>query len=500
MSIKSIASIIANLATEQPEALAITVRGQVGTLEDQCSITRKELELSSNRLARAYQRMGVKAGDFVTIMLPNSIEFYQACIALWKLGATPQPVSSRLPLIELKAIIALAKPSLLLGWERDENAGIISDCPCLPVGYEPVEGLFSSDRLPDITSKYYKAMTSGGSTGRPKLIVSAFKGELDVEVASVLRILQNETQLVPGPLYHNAPFVYSMDGLLRGNHLVVMVKFNAERCLHLLHEYRVNWVFMVPTMMQRIWKLSAQKRALVDLSCMRVLLHTAGPCPAWLKQEWIDWLGAEKVHELYGGTEAIGVTWITGTQWLTHKGSVGKLEARYVESDIKIVDSEGKELPTGQLGEIYFLPAAGQGSTYHYLGAKADSLVGGWESIGDLGYLEEEGYLYLADRKYDLIVSGGAIIYPAEGEAAIDSHPAVLSCAVVGVAHEDLGQVVHAVVESVGDLSEQGLQSYLEMLLVRYKIPRTVELVDKPVRNDSGKVRRSELAGVRAAS
>ncbi|PCI85367.1 MAG: acid--CoA ligase [Hyphomicrobiales bacterium] len=487
MAIRSIASIINDLATEKPDAVAITVEEQ--------NITRLELELTTNKLARAYQKLGVKAGDFATIMLPNSIEFYQACIALWKLGATPQPVSSRLPRGELKGIIELAKPTLLIGSD-DEN---IADCPSLPIGYTPDANL-SDDRLPDITSRYYKAMTSGGSTGRPKLIISEFQGELDTDVESVLRITQNETHLVPGPLYHNAPFGFSMDGLLRGNHLVVMKKFNAEECLNLLHKYQVRWVFMVPTMMQRIWKLGAEKRATANLDNMRIVLHTAGPCPAWLKQEWIDWLGGEKIHELYGGTEATGVTWITGTQWLTHKGSVGKIEPKYVEAQIKIVDEDGKTVPIGTLGEVYFLPDAGQGSTYHYLGAEADSLTGGWESIGDLGHLDDEGYLYLSDRKKDLIVSGGANIYPAEVEAAIDSHPSVLSCAVVGVPHEDLGQVVHAVVESVDNLSETTLQTYLEEFLVRYKIPRTIDLVDKPVRSDAGKVRRSNLADAKAAS
>lgn len=487
MAVRSIARIIGDLAKEKPDAVAITVEGQ--------EITRQEFELSTNRLARAYLQLGVKVGDFVTIMLPNSIEFYQACIALWKIGATPQPVSSRLPLMELRGIIELAKPSLLIGTDDDN----IADCRCLPCGFEPDASL-SDEKLPDITSRYYKAMTSGGSTGRPKLIISEYKGELDTEIPSVLRITQGETHLVPGPLYHNAPFGFSMDGLLRGNHLVVMKKFNAEECLNLLAKYEINWVFMVPTMMQRIWKLGDEIRAKTNLDQLRIVLHTAGPCPAWLKQEWIDWVGPETIHELYGGTEAAGVTWITGTEWLTHRGSVGKIEPKYVEAKMKIVDENGDTVPTGTLGEVYILPKAGRGSTYHYLGAESDSLEGGWESIGDLGYLDEEGYLYLGDRKKDLIICGGANIYPAEVEAAIDSHPAVMSCAVAGVEHEDLGQVVHAVVETRDDLSEAALQVYLEEFLVRYKIPRTIKFVNDPVRSDAGKVRRSELVKENASA
>jgi len=474
---QSISCIISDLAKSSPQAIAITCECE--------HTTWNELEKSSNQLARAYQQLGVKKDDLVTIALPNSIEFYQACIAVWKLGATPQPVSCRLPAKELQAIVELAKPALIHGF----NAIDYSASLCLPVGFQFDEAL-SSATLPTVVSTAWKVMTSGGSTGCPKLIVSHVPSEYDSTLPSHFKQELNLTQLVLGPLYHNAPFTYSMEGLFRGHHLIVMKKFDAAECLSLLTKYKVEWTYLVPTMMQRIWKLGDEIKKQADLSALKTLLHTAGPCPAWLQEEWINWIGGEHLHEIYGGTEATGGTWITGTQWLSHRGSVGQVMEG---CNIKVVDDKGQALPPGAMGEIYFLPDAGQGSTYHYIGAEPESIEGGWETLGDMGYLDDEGYLYLGDRKKDLIISGGANIYPAEVEAAIDSHPAVLSCAVTGVPHEDLGQAVHGVVESDGMLTQDALLEYLKEHLVRYKIPRSIAFVDQPVRSDAGKVRRSEL-------
>jgi bile acid-coenzyme A ligase len=200
------------------------------------------------------------------------------------------------------------------------------------------------------------------------------------------------------------------------------------------------------------------------------------------------------VHELYAGTEAQGITTITGSEWLDHRGSVGKPQ---LGSQIKILAEDGRELPPREVGEVYMRPAGGQGSTYHYIGATAKSREG-WESLGDMGYLDEEGYLYLADRQSDMILCGGANIYPAEVEAAIDAHPAVRSSAVLGLPDEELGQVVHAVVDIADyDLDLDSLREHLAQRLVRYKIPRTFELVRTPLRDDAGKVRRSALRNER---
>jgi bile acid-coenzyme A ligase len=476
----SIARTLAGLAERDPQRAALTCAGR--------SVTRAELERGTNRLARAYAGLGVGQDDLVTIALPNGIAFYEACIAAWKLGATPQPVSHRLPRPELEAIVALAAPALIVGVAEGSFPGRT----CVAAGYTPEPGLPDAP-LPDRVATYWKAPTSGGSTGRPKIIVSHVPGAIDPEQPSLLRMECDRVQLVPGPLYHNGPFLVSMLGLFRGNHLVVLERFDAQQTLEALARWRVDWVLLVPTMMHRIWRLEPEERARHDLSALRVMLHLGAPCPPWLKEAWIGWLGPERVHELYGGTEGHGFTWITGTEWLSHRGSVGRPGTPF---QIRILDAEGRELPPGQEGEVYMLPDTGPGSTYHYLGATPKSREG-WESLGDLGWLDEEGYLYLGDRLTDMVLSGGHNVYPAEVEAALDAHPAVRSSCVIGLPDEDLGQRVHAIVDVVADVTPEALREHVAQRLVGYKVPRSIELVRTPLRDDAGKMRRSALRAER---
>lgn len=484
MAAVSISRLVTALAEEAPDRPAITHEGT--------TITRRELDRRTNRLARAYEAMGVREGDLVTIGLPNSIEFYEAAIAAWKLGATPQPISARLPKFEQEQIVELANPSLVVGAEP----GSLGDRVVVPAAFEPDPSI-PDDILPDRIARYWKAPTSGGSTGRPKIIVAESPGAFDFDERVPMRQERNRAQLVPGPLYHNAPFSFSVQGLLLGNHIVVMTRFDAETVLQLIEQHRIDWMMLVPTMMLRIWKLGEETRNRYDLSSLRVMLHLAAPCPPWLKEEWIHWLGGERIHELFAGTEATGATWITGTEWLEHRGSVGRLMG---DSKVKVVDPDGNELPPGEVGEIYLLPPGGQGSTYHYIGAESKAIEGGWETLGDMGYVDEEGYIYLSDRKTDMILAGGANIYPAEVEAAIDAYPGVRSSAVIGLPDEDLGQRVHAIIDRPeGEIDEDSLVAFLSERLVRYKIPRSFEYVNEPLRDDAGKTRRSALLKERAS-
>ncbi len=480
MSLTPIGRVIREMAERDPERPAVTFEGE--------TLSRLELERRSNRLARAYRELGVRQHDFVTIALPNGIEYYETTVAIWKLGATPQPVSAKLPFLERDAIVELANPSLIVGVE----AGTHGSRTCVDCDFRPDAGLSDEPLEEDLVARHYKAMTSGGSTGRPKLIVSAQQGEVDPS-EEVLGIINDRAHLVPGPLYHNGPFAFSMASLLRGNHLVVLKRFDALETLRLIEGHSVDYVLLVPTMMQRIWRLPKEQREAFDLSSLRVVLHLAAPCPEWLKQEWIDWLGPERIFELYGGTEAQGATWIDGVEWLAHRGSVGKPSEG---CQMTILDDDGKELAPGEIGEVYILPDTGPGTTYHYLGADAKKR-GGWESLGDMGWKDEDGYLYLADRHTDMILSGGANIYPAEVEAAIDAHDAVRSSAVIGLPDDDLGQRVHALVDAPEGITEDDLLEHLAKRLVRYKIPRSFELTDEPLRDDAGKVRRSALRAER---
>ena len=465
-------------------------RGPAVTIGDQ-TMSWAELEARANQRAREYTRRGVGHGDLVTVALPNDFGFYETTFALWKLGAVPNVVSPKLPAPELAAIIELARPSLVIVDQAEVPNGVatyrLADHSHRDQSTEPV-----ASRV----SPHWKAMTSGGSTGRPKIIIDHQSGERDPGESS-LGMPVGATVLNPGPLYHNAPFSGMHLALFTGGHVVDMVRFDAQRALELIERHRVQWMNLVPTMMNRIWRLPETERSRFDLSSLVAVWHMASACPPWLKEHWIDWLGPERIFELYGGTERQGATVLSGTEWLSHRGSVGRVQEG---SRVTVLDADGRACAPGEVGEIYFLPDAGRNSTYHYLGAEARA-IGEWESLGDLGYLDEDGYLYLVDRRTDLIISGGANIYPAEVEGALDAHPGVLTSAVIGLPDDDLGQRVHAIVQrdpaGGSRLTAEELAEFVTQRLSRYKVPRSFEFVDQPLRDDAGKTRRSALRAAR---
>ena len=483
MAFIPIGQLLAHHAARDPRRPAITFGEEV--------VTRAELEVRANRRARVLRGLGVGQGDMVTVALPNSLELYETTFALWKLGAVPGMVSSRLPDVELGAIVQLADPKLVVGVDPSRLPGRA----VLPAGLA-VDQTLSAEPLPEAISPHWKAMTSGGSTGRPKIIVDHMPGVYDPATPALLQQV-DDVLLNPGPLYHNAPFGSMHAGLFTGAHVVEMGRFDAGEALRLIGLHRVQWVNFVPTMLARIWKLPPEQRLAADMSSLRVVFHMASACPIWLKEAWIDWIGPDPLFELYGGTERQGMTIISGREWLQKKGSVGKVQPG---AAMRVLGADGAECPPGQIGEIYFRPDAGRNATYHYIGADAKT-AGEWESLGDLGHMDEEGYLFLADRRTDLILSGGANIYPAEVEAALDSHPDVLTSAVIGLPDDDLGQRVHAIVQrrEGGAVSPADLIAHLERQLVRYKVPRSIEFSESPLRDDAGKVRRSALREERTA-
>ncbi len=479
MNLIPMSRVLAHWAGIQPDRVAVVIDGE--------SVSFAELDALTNQLARAYADLGVGQDDFVTIALPNSIEFVAASFATWKLGATPQPISAALPKAERDAIITLARPSLVVGPEDIEDG-----VPSLPAGFSDYRS-YPAEALEERTASKIKAMTSGGSTGRPKLIVMPLPAVWDLD-AKFLGFAQQSISGIPGPLYHNGPFMWMFISLCMGCSIVLSRRFDAEQTLTQIEQHRITNLYQVPTMMQRIWSLPEEIRSSYDVSSLKVLWHMAAPCPAWLKEAFIEWLGPDVVWELYGGTEGQGSTIISGTEWLTHPGSVG----RPSNCEMKIVADDGSTLPAGEVGEVYMRLPAEQGPSYEYVGAEASAIDEGWETIGDMGYLDEEGYLYLADRRTDLILSGGANIYPAEVEAAIDAYPGVRSSAVIGLPHKDLGHAVHAIVDVPGERIEEGqLLSFLADQLVRYKHPRSFEFVSEPLRDEAGKVRRKALKEAR---
>lgn len=464
------------LAEAEPSKPAVTC-GDV-------TLTRDELRRRGNRLARELAARGVGRGDLVTIGLPNGVEFYVAVVAAWKLGAIPQPVSARLPMAELQELIKLADSPVVVGLDAGPGR------EWLPPGFEPPP----DDRpLPPATPPSWKAPTSGGSTGRPKIIVAGGAGTVEVITAraGALRIAPDEVFLVTAPLYHNAPFLFSLVALVQGGHVVVMPRFDPADVLAHVARHRVTWLYAVPTLMGRMLRLPAPVRTEADLSSVRTLLHVGAPCPEHVKRGWLDWLGPARVVELYGGTESIAVCMIDGVEWLRRPGSVG----RPSHGEVLITDEEGRPLPPDEVGEVWQRPPPGV-TTYRYIGATARRRDG-WESLGDMGRLDADGYLYLADRREDMILVGGANVYPAEVEAALEAHPAVGSAAVIGLPDEDLGNTVHAIVQVTAEVTDDELREHLRARLAPYKLPRGFERSGTPLRDDAGKIRRSALRAAR---
>ncbi|HEX6571340.1 MAG TPA: AMP-binding protein [Steroidobacteraceae bacterium] len=452
------------------------------------TLSRAELARRAQGRARALQAAGVTAGDFVALALPSGTAVLELAFGCWKIGATPAPLSHRLPRLELEALLEVLRPRVVVG------DGDIGPGAARLRERDVREGPPEPEVEPGRVSAHVKAIASGGSTGRAKIIVDHARSVLDPDAPS-LGMRPGDTVVIPGPMYHSAPFGLAYQALCWGCHVVIMPRFDAAATLELVERHRAQWLYQVPTMMHRIWRLDAE-RARYDVSSLEIVCHIAAACPVWLKEKWIEWLGPDRVWEVYSGTEAIGATSIGGREWLERRGSVGRL---LPGASVRILDEHGGDVPPGAVGEIYFKPAGGRGSTYHYLGAEPRAL-GEWETFGDLGRVDPDGYLYLADRRTDLIITGGANVYPAEVEAALDAYPGVLASVVIGLPDPDLGHRVHAIVEvqrEVAPLDPEALQAFLAERLVGYKRPRSIEVTFERLRDDSGKVRRSALRDAR---
>jgi bile acid-coenzyme A ligase len=469
-------------AQERPEEVVVICAREDGGVDE---LTRAQLDSWTNRLAHKLIAKGVGPGDFVAVILPTCVEHIVATLAIYKAGGSPMPVSYSMPPEERNGLLALASPKCLFSDQDDLDAISRADMEMLDA---------FPDEMPDCRiPNPVKALGSGGSTGKPKLIVTPGPFQFPVgdhPTAKLLRFEASDLKYSPGPLYHNGPFFFTHIMLFQGGRVMLNERFQVGRMLDLIEQHRPTVLNLVPTMMQRMLREPDIKAR--DLSSVRYIWHLAAPCPEWAKREFIELLGPEKVLELWAATEGTGVTIIDGSEWLEHPGSVG----RGIMTEFRIVDVDRNILPAGEVGEIFSRFADGTPG-YEYLGAKPLEDIGeGFVSVGDLGYLDEEGYLYLSDRRTDMIISGGANIFPAEVEAVISSHPKVQDVAVVGLSDEDLGRRVHAIVEP-RDQKDSPEISELEALclkdLARYKVPREFELVAQLPRNEAGKIRRLAL-------
>ncbi|HVV36593.1 MAG TPA: AMP-binding protein [Acidimicrobiales bacterium] len=494
MSLPAFISIGAHVtmwAQEKPDDVALIV---VARDRSERSLTWRELDEASNRYARLLQSKGVDADSTVGIGLPNSIEHVVTLIATWKLGACVLPLDARMPAPERDALLDLAKPAAVVAaWTDVPGVVDVADAASFP-----------ADALPDVTPHPGRAIASGGSTGRPKIIVDPMplavpKGAYAFGLAD-LGVTHGQRHLVGSPLFHNFGNGQVMVGVYEAHTLIVMERFDAELALDIVEQHRVQYMTTVPTMMQRMLRVPdvAQR----DLSSVEGLLHTAAVCPPWVKRGWIDLIGATKVHEVFGSTEAVGACLIHGDEWLERPGSVG----RPMRSQVRVLDDDGNDLPPGEVGEIFMrqeglLPTSdGSGPSFQYLGgASIKGTDDGFSSVGDLGWLDDEGFLFLADRRVDIVITGGSNVYPAEVEAALSEHPGVVDVGVVGVPDDDLGKRVHAIVQPADPApTAEELRAHCTARLTQYKVPRSFEFVEKLPRNDAGKLRRSALVAERS--
>lgn len=468
---------LATLAAEKPQQVAITCGG--------AAITRSELDRQSSRLAHAYRELGVRSGDYVSVLLPNSIEFFVAVMAVWKLGAIPQPLSPRLPREERDAVLGVLPRALVVGVD-ETIAGTVT----VPAGFTPGPAV-ADEPLPPVVSPSWKAMASGGSTGTPKIIETTADGSIDLAaMGRAFKLVDEERQLVTGPLSHNNSFQMAIVGLSMGHHLDVMPRFDAAEMLRLITVGRITFIATVPTVLHRALIAHRADPQAYDLSSIRLIWHGAAPCPPSVKRGWIEILGdPDKLWEYYGGTEMQAGTFIGGQDWLTHPGSIGRVAI----GRMKVVDTDGRECASGEIGELVMQSTNPDGA-YRYRGSLREERDG-WDTIGDLGYVDDDGFYYLSDRRVDMFNVGGSKVYPAEVEAALSEHPSVLSCLVVGIPHADLGQVPHALIQLTPgtDTSSDDLRLFLHGRLVGYKVPRSMEFSDTPLRDDAGKARRSAV-------
>lgn len=481
------------LAAEHPDKAAITY---VKLDRSTRVVTWSELEKASNQVARLFEQHGVREKSTVVIGLRNSPEHYFCAFATWKLGAMVVPLRWDMPAVERDKVLELAQPQVVVGdWEDVAY-------PCLQPGDLENAYRLSDAPHPERISQPGVASTSGGSTGRPKLIVNTapYTGVPGVFITppglgTYAGMQHGQTQLVAGPLYHGAPFTWGHNGLVEDHHLILIEKWDTELVAELIEKYRVQFMFMVPTMMLRLAKLPNIHD--YDFSSLEALFHAGAKCPEWVKRFWIDLIGGEHVFESFGSTEMVGLTAIRGDEWLTHPGAVGRPKF----TDIKILDADLNEAPTGEVGEIFMRFQPPLKPNYTYIGSPpAKSTPDGFISMGDMGWVDADGYLYSADRRVDMIISGGANVFPAEVEAALAQHPQVADVVVIGIPDDDWGRRVHAIIRALDPHhppTVRELDAFCRERLMVYKTPKSYEFMEQLPRDAMGKIRRTALMAER---
>jgi long-chain acyl-CoA synthetase len=479
------------------------------------SLTYRQLDERSNQGAHLFRALGLQAGDHVALLLENSLAFMEIVWAAQRAGLYYTAISRYLTPGEIAYIVQDCGAKLLIvspasapgASEVSASGGLAGVERYMTGATQPGyrswdEELAKQPRTPiaDETGGF-DMLYSSGTTGRPKGVKSPFQKKTIDTLNPLLKVLcqdmigmsASSVYLSPAPLYHAAPLRFNvMSGALGGT-AIIMEKFDAETYLELVEKHRVTHSQLVPTMFVRMLKLPEEVRRRHDVSSLVGAVHAAAPCPVDVKTQMIDWWGPILI-EYYAGTEAQGVTVISSQEWLDHRGSVG----RCVIGSLKILDEEGKERATGEIGAVYF--AGGLPFAYHNDPVKTASAHNeqGWSTLGDVGYLDAEGYLYLTDRKAYMIISGGVNIYPQETEDVLIGHPQVADVAVFGIPDTEMGEEVKAVVQprdmaSAGPELAAELIAYCRAHLSPIKCPRTIDFSPELPRTPTGKLVKRHL-------
>ena len=468
-----------------------------------------ELEAASNQISHLFRDLSVTRGDSIALCLENHPAFFKICWAAHRSGIYFTAISYRLQAEEVEYILNDCGAKILITSKHLEETfntfkGKLTNNPiCFMLdGEAPGARSFETSikpypTEPIIDQSYGQSLLySSGTTGMPKGIkkpiidIPWLEPDPVFEARRIRYSFDEETMyLSPAPLYHAAPLAFTMNVLKQGGCCIVMENYDSEHSLKLIEQHHVTHSQWVPTMFVRMLKLPEEHRNQYDLSSHRVAIHAAAPCPISVKEQMIEWWGPI-IHEYYAGTEGNGSTAITSEEWLSHKGSVGKATGECV---LHIIDDTGLELPTGEAGGVYFEG----GGKFEYLNdakkTNASYTEDGWSTLGDIGHLDEEGYLYLTDRKAFMIISGGVNIYPQEAENALITHPSVIDVAVFGIPNEEFGEEVKAVVQptnfkSAGPALESELMNYAREKISHIKCPRSIDFMKQLPRHPTGKL------------
>jgi len=483
---------------------------------DETEVTAGELLSAANRVANGLVAIGVGRDDTVAVVMPNSRAMYEVYLGALQIGAYLTPINHHLVGPEIAYIVEDSDAKVLIGHERfadaliaaAEQIGLAADHRFAigdVEGFRPFSDLTagqSDDTPADRVSGAAMHYTSG-TTGKPKGVkrgrVDADPSDMGAMFAMFLMMFgiqpeDDNVHIVGSPLYHTAVLMWSASSMHLGHPVVLMDKWDGERMLELIDRYRVTTSHMVPTQFHRMLALPEEVRAKYDCSSTRVMVHAAAPCPVPVKQQMLDWWG-DSIHEYYAATEG-GGTIVSPQEWRERPGTVGKA---WAGSAVVIRDDEGDDLPTGEVGTIWM--AMGQ-AAFEYKDDPEKTAASqdreGFFTVGDVGFLDDEGYLFLSDRKIDMIISGGVNIYPSEIESAFLSNPEIGDVAVFGVPNEDWGEEVKAVIEpaagvEAGPAFEARLRTWAETNLASYKRPRTYDFTDDMPRDPSGKLYKRKL-------